>query len=196
MGSKNNPMARQTDVVVQKLKDEILIYDLLIHKAYCLNQTSAIVYQLCDGKHSVSDVSKELSKKLKSTVSEDLVWLAIDQLKQNNLLAESAGVEVNFNGLSRREAIRKAGLASMVALPLISSLAAPTAADAQSSATCDGVCGCMFDAATFDPAINTSCGLASQIEVFCPKACVCQVTGACGVDAGRVLCEGTCIGTS
>lgn len=73
MASKNNPTARRTDVVVQELKGEVLIYDLKINKAYCLNETSAMVYQLCDGNNSVSDISNQLSKKLKTNISEDLV---------------------------------------------------------------------------------------------------------------------------
>lgn len=47
------PEARHSNIVVRELEDELLIYDLLIHKAYCLNQTSAMVYRLCDGKSSV-----------------------------------------------------------------------------------------------------------------------------------------------
>jgi len=39
MASKNNPTARKTDIIVQELNDEVLIYDLQIDKAYCLNET-------------------------------------------------------------------------------------------------------------------------------------------------------------
>jgi hypothetical protein len=44
------PIARNADIVVQTLGKEVLIYDLNTHKAYNLNETSAIVYQACDGK--------------------------------------------------------------------------------------------------------------------------------------------------
>ncbi|HZH35571.1 MAG TPA: hypothetical protein VEX64_12070 [Pyrinomonadaceae bacterium] len=43
MASKNIPKARENDLVVQELKDEVLIYDLKINKAYCLNETSAAI---------------------------------------------------------------------------------------------------------------------------------------------------------
>jgi hypothetical protein len=104
---KGNPTSRQSDIVVQELKGEILIYDLKINKAFCLNETSALVYELCDGNNSISDISKQLTKKLKQPVSEDLIWLAIDQLKQDNLLENSPEIETKFEGLSRREVIRK-----------------------------------------------------------------------------------------
>lgn len=132
MFSKINPVARQSDIVVQELKDETLIYDLIINKAYCLNGTSAIVYHLCNGKNSVSDISDQLSRKLKSPFKEDLVWLAIDQLKQYNLLDNGQEIKTNFEGLSRREVIKRAGFASMIAIPVISSIIAPAAAQAAS----------------------------------------------------------------
>ena len=155
MASKNNPTTRKTDIIVQEMNDEVLIYDLQIDKAYCLNETSATVYQLCDGSNSVADIKQAIGGKLKKPVGEDLIWLALDQLKENNLLEKSNELEINFNGMSRREVIRKAGFASMIALPIISSLIAPTTANAASAAvscsaasgrpngcTCNGVNDC------------------------------------------------------
>jgi len=82
MASKNNPISRQDDIVVQQSKDEILIYDLKLNRALCLNETSALVWRLCDGTKSVEEISQAISKKLKTPVSEDLVFLALDQLKK------------------------------------------------------------------------------------------------------------------
>lgn len=64
---------------------------------------------------------------------ESIVWLAIDQLNDNKLLA--AELKADFNGQSRREVIKKIGLAAVVALPLVSSLVAPTAVFAQACST-------------------------------------------------------------
>jgi hypothetical protein len=129
---KNNPQSRKENLVVQEFENEILIYDLNINKVYCLNETSSLVWQLCDGTNSVSEISRSLSQKLKPDVSEDLVWLAIEQFKRDRLLDENNPVEIDFGGLSRREVIKKIGLASMVALPVISSVVAPSAASGQS----------------------------------------------------------------
>jgi len=141
MKQSNNPVSRQKDLVVRELKGEVLIYDLKDNKAFCLNETSAIVWQLCDGNKSVAEIRQSMARKLKTPVTEDLVWLALDQLKQDNLLENSVQIETNPGGLSRREAIRRVGLASMIALPMISSLMAPTAAMANSHCTAlQGVC--------------------------------------------------------
>lgn len=128
----NLPRSRQSDIVVQELKNETLIYDLKINKAYCLNESSTQVWQMCDGKHSINQISRSLSRKLNSLVTEDLVWLAIDQFKRDGLLENNDEFEINFNGLNRRQVIKKAGLASLVILPLVSSIVAPMAAMAAS----------------------------------------------------------------
>jgi len=127
-----NPIARTDELVVQKSGNEHLIYDLRTNKAICLNQTSALVWEHCDGKHSVSDISKELEKKLGSEVSEDLVLIAINQLEDEGLLLGGNELAERFRGPTRREVIRKVGLTSMVALPVISAIVAPNAAHAQS----------------------------------------------------------------
>jgi hypothetical protein len=123
------PKARNRDIVVQTLGKETLIYDLQTHKAYNLNETSAIVYQACDGNTLLDEL------RVKSKFTDDIIFLALDKLKKENLIEEDNSFVSPFDGMSRREAIRKVGLASMIALPVISSLTAPTAAMAQST-TC------------------------------------------------------------
>jgi hypothetical protein len=43
---KNNikPISRKSHIVVQYFGNEILIYDLTENKAFCLNETSALVW--------------------------------------------------------------------------------------------------------------------------------------------------------
>ena len=128
------PRARKSGLVVQEVPDEVLVYDLETNKAHCLNKTAAMVWNSCDGNTSISEISNILSRQTKSEVSEDLVWLAIDQLNETNLLENE--VRSKLAGLSRREAIRRIGLASVVVLPVIASLVAPQSAMANISCTC------------------------------------------------------------
>lgn len=127
------PLAASSDLVVQEFKDEVLIYNLRTNRAFCLNATSAAVWQACDGNRGVLEIADEVSRKLNTFVNEDIVWLALEQLKKDSLLVDSEDLLINFGGMSRRDMIRKAGLATMVALPLVSSLVAPPAAAAQSA---------------------------------------------------------------
>ncbi len=140
---KNIPKARKSGLIVQDLNEETLIYDLETNRAFCLNQTSMIVWQNCDGVKTPSDISKILTVKLKNPVGEDLVWLALDQLKKENLIENTDELETKFEGISRREAVRKIGLSSLVALPVIAALVAPTAAQTAVSACNTGTsCTC------------------------------------------------------
>jgi hypothetical protein len=136
------PLTRRKDIVVQELKDEVLVYDLKVSKAFCLNDTSALVWKMCEGKNTVSEISNKMSSQLETLVSEDLIWLALDQFRKDGLLENGEEIEDHFAGMSRREMIRRVGMASLIALPIISSIVAPTAASAQSMAApaCTSVC--------------------------------------------------------
>jgi hypothetical protein len=128
------PISRRENIVVQELENEVLIYDLNLNKAFCLNESSAIIWQMCDGTKTVAEISRAVGKQLNSNISEEFVWLAIEQFKKDNLLSNDFEVlfESVFAGMTRREIIRKIGLGSMVALPIVSSIIVPTAASAAS----------------------------------------------------------------
>ena len=124
------PVARTEDLVVQQLDQEILIYDLKTNKAYCLNETSSIIFQACAKNTSFGEL-KRMHK-----FSEDIIFLALDELRRENLLAENQQYNSPFSGMSRREAIRKVGFASVAALPVIAFLVAPTAVMSASACRC------------------------------------------------------------
>ena len=126
------PLARKSNIVIQKLKDETLIYDLRNDKAYCLNETSAFVWQLCNGKNSAQDIADEMSNQMKSLVGTNVVWLALDQLVNDGLLENGEELQNRFAGISRRAVVKKIGFGSLVALPVISAIVAPKAIYAQS----------------------------------------------------------------
>lgn len=124
------PIARRDDLVIQEVGGEILVYDLRTNKAICLNQTSALIWQNCDGKKDAVEIAQGIEKKLGSNVSEDFVWFAINQLKDESLLDNDISIN-KFEGMSRREVVKKIGLTSMIALPVVASLIAPMAIHAQ-----------------------------------------------------------------
>ncbi len=136
--SQQRPVARKEGLVIQEMPDEVLVFDTETNKAHCLNETAAFVWKACNGTNSVADITQSFGNQSGNPVDENLVWLAIDQLNENNLLAEN--LRADFNGQSRREVIKKIGLAAVIALPIVSSLVAPTAALA---VTCSGAQGGM-----------------------------------------------------
>jgi len=136
------PKSRKDNLVVQELDGEVLIYDLNKNKAVCLNQTSALVWQACDGSRTIADISDAVGKQLNSQVNEDIIWLALDQLSKENLVEKQAETKDKFKGLSRREVIKKVGLGTMIALPIVTSLVAPLAVHANSACIAGGSCTC------------------------------------------------------
>lgn len=134
MNNPHYPTARRENLVIQEVPEEILVFDLDTNKAHCLNQTAAMVWKSCDGSRSVSEIAAIIAEQSGNQVNDDLVWLAIDQLNENKLLVDTA--EKVFTGNSRREAIKKIGMASMIALPIVASLAAPRSAMASVSCQC------------------------------------------------------------
>ena len=138
------PVARKQGLVVQEMPEEVLIYDLDTNKAHCLNNTAAFVWKSCDGKNSVTDIAKMFETDTGKIVQEDLVWLAIEQLNDKNLL--NGELASNFKGQSRRDVLKKIGFASMIALPIVASLAAPTSVLAVASCACANPGACAAQA--------------------------------------------------
>ena len=129
-----NPLARHKELVIQEMPDEVLVYDMNTNKAHCLNPSAAFVWRACNGNNSIDDIVSQFESNGKGKVTENFVWLAIDQLQENGLLENS--IAPRFEGQSRRQVIKKIGLASMVTVPLIASLVAPQNALAVGSCAC------------------------------------------------------------
>lgn len=158
MNHSELPAARTAGIVVQDAPSEVLVYDMESDKAHCLNQTAASVWRACDGKTSVGEIAELLSSTAGGKVSEDMVWLALDQLSEHNLLQSS--ITTKFEGESRRSVIKKIGFASMVALPVIASLVAPQSVLASASCVCTTPINCQTGgSANCPPNCNTTFGI-------------------------------------
>ncbi len=191
MSSSQIPVARKEGLVIQEMGDEVLVYDLETNKAHCLNRTAAAVWKSCDGQNSVSDVSKLVAKMNGGSRQEDLIWLAIDQLNETNLLETK--LAVNFSNQNRREVIKKIGLAAVIALPIVTSLVAPTVASAGSTCATTG-CTCTFTGtctpvspATTCTCSSTTTGTQTGCPITCTGGCTCQVNPGL-----NTTCTSTC----
>ena len=98
----------------------------------CLNRTAALVWQSCDGKSDISEITQKLEEELGASVNEELVLFAVSELNNKGLIENGEKIADSFRGLSRREIVRRVGFASLVTLPIVSSIVAPQAAAAQS----------------------------------------------------------------
>lgn len=144
MSNSPFPTARRRGLVVQQVRNELLVYDLDTDRAHCLNETAAAVWRACDGKRPVAEIAAAAGSEIRQRLNEDAVWLAIDQLAEHRLL--EGQIERKFDPISRREAVRRIGMASMAALPVIASLAAPKSVFAAASCACEGQLSCVSQA--------------------------------------------------
>ncbi len=151
------PKSKNDDLIVQSVGNELLIFNLKSNQAFSLNETTKTIYQACDGKTSFAELN------YKYNYSDDLIFLALDQLKKNDLIEDS--YQTRFSAVSRRDVIRKIGFASIIALPVISAITVPTAALAGSN-SCAPICvnegqdycvGCMGPTTATDYPVNSGC---------------------------------------
>jgi len=124
---------RKQGLVIDDLPNEVLVYDLERDQAHCLNRTAALVWRACDGDTGAPEIARRLRVELDAPFNEELVWMALDQLEKQHLLEHAIAVPSQFTHLSRRQMIRNLGLAAAIAVPVVTSIVAPTAVQA---ATC------------------------------------------------------------
>jgi Coenzyme PQQ synthesis protein D (PqqD) len=141
----HQPQARKDGIVVEELADEVLIYDLERHKAHCLNRTAALIWKKCDGHTTVAEIAWLLQNELKAPVDEEVVWFALSQLEKDHLLQEKIARSVQMAGISRREVVRRLGLAAAIAIPVVTSIVAPTPAQAGTCSHTGGACATSAD---------------------------------------------------
>lgn len=175
------PAARLTDLVTSEVGDEVLVYDQKSHHIHHLNQTSAVIWRLCDGTRTIADLATATGSELRAAVDENTVQLALAKLSDANLLEQPIAEAARGSLQSRRKLLRRAAIAGagIAAVPAIASITAPSAA-AAGSATCTGSC----------TALDLSgCSCTCNGDVVEATACV-------NIDIGTGLgvCVAVCVG--
>jgi hypothetical protein len=171
----HTPTARRDGLIVRELEDETLVYDLDRDEAHCLNQTATLIWKHCDGQTTVAEITQLFNENLESVqggaktsarceVDEQVVWLALSQLRRKRLLTEKVTRPRSTLHISRREMAHKIAQATVLALPLITTIAAPRPA---SAASC-----------------SSNCGVPPTAEC-CGAGCPCNVPNGC--------CSGECV---
>ncbi|HZS47026.1 MAG TPA: PqqD family protein, partial [Blastocatellia bacterium] len=127
------PKARSEDLLITEKGDELVIYDLKRFKIHNLNSTSVLVWKACDGSRTVPEIVAFLGNQSGTEIDERVVWYTLKRLQGAYLFAESLELPAQAGRITRRDLIAVAGLAGIVALPVITSIIAPTPAQAQSA---------------------------------------------------------------
>lgn len=159
------PRARREGLNVHAIGGEVLVFDTANETAHALNGPAAFVWQAADGTRTVDEIARAMSRQFGATADAQVVWYALEQLSKKNLLQDPMRVPVAMQGLTRRQLLKRA-VAGALLLAVVTSIAAPTPAHAQS--------GCL------DPGQN--CIDTTQC---CPTLVCCAAAGnTCQVSCG------------
>jgi len=119
------PKIKTNGLVVQELDNELLVYDLATNQACCLNQAAIQVMECCDGQTKADAAAVRLG------MPEDMLWGTLERFRNAGLLEDKFDEPLASNTVSRRRMLQQAA-ALGIAMPIISSLVAPSALDAAS----------------------------------------------------------------
>jgi hypothetical protein len=139
------PEARKDALLVEELQDETLVYDTKRQKAFCLNRTTAAVWQKCDGNTSTEQISRRVCDELgidrgkDPDAGLDLIELALNRLARARLLSESSCAGLQAPRYSRRELARRIVYMGGF-VTLVPTIFAINATAAVAAATCVSVC--------------------------------------------------------
>jgi hypothetical protein len=127
MTNDEAPRSVQGHISIQQIGAETLVYDERRHKAFCLNESSSVIWRLADGEHTVAEMSAAASLELKTEVSDEFVLFALDQLRRDGLIERFSNDEA-VSTISRRVMLQRLGIKAALLLPVIAAVVAPAAA--------------------------------------------------------------------
>jgi hypothetical protein len=131
MKNHDAPCSIRQHLSIQQIGTETLIYDELRHQAFCLNQSSSLIWQLANGENSVAQIAESATAQLNYPVSKDFVLFALEQLRKDGLIQPAASTAAS-PAISRRAMLQQLGVGGALLLPVVASIVAPTAAQAYS----------------------------------------------------------------
>lgn len=79
---------KRLDILVEKIDEEIVIYDPQTHHIHHLNPMATIIWELCDASQSPQEITREIVDALKADSSkvEKDVLETLDQFHKKGLL--------------------------------------------------------------------------------------------------------------
>ena len=152
------PRARTERIIVKEVQDEVLVYDMDRDTAHCLNLSAAAVWKKCDGRNTPEQIADSLHTESQTNVNEDFVWLALEQLARDHLLEGPLEWLDSVPRLTRREAVRRFGIGAAIAIPLITSILAPTPAQAATCLPAHSACSSPIDCCSGICRPSNKCG--------------------------------------
>jgi hypothetical protein len=122
-----DPKAK-TNILVEELAEETLVYDLDSHRAHSLNPTAAFLLHTADGTRSEEELARRATAHFGEPASLEVARLGLDRLRGAGLM-EWGGSDPAQEGMTRRQAVRKVATVGIL-LPAVMTIVTPTPAQA------------------------------------------------------------------
>jgi hypothetical protein len=119
-------VARRVEgVQIERTADEILALKEGSLEAHAINQSAAVVYDLCDGNTSKSEIAAEIHRRTGLPADEEIVDLALSELVETGLVMLDDPESRSLG--TRRALIRRLALSSTLALmlPVVETVVVP-----------------------------------------------------------------------
>jgi DNA-binding transcriptional ArsR family regulator len=185
---QQRPVARRDGILIERLGDEVVVYDSASHTAHALAGSAAVVWEACTGERTAEDLAGALG------LEPAIVERALTELAECGLLD---GEPARSAYVSRRDAMRrfaKIGGAAFAA-PLIYSVAVGPATAAASTITCSEK---SVNATGFGSSDAAAAAAAqTNANALCQKAPGCRSTSTCECTPEKLVtdvysCAGPC----
>lgn len=138
------PIARVDGLLSTELASgEVVVFDKERNRAHCLNPAAAVVWRCCDGRRTLSELAAFVAAETGTATDETVVRASVMELRKLNLLDVTPEAVVPGVGLTRREALIRAGARAAAAaalVPLVHTVLAPKPAAASSCLQSGAAC--------------------------------------------------------
>lgn len=169
MSVEYRPVSITKDVVTQQVGNEWLVYDGSSGRAARLNAAAAEVWKACDGQRTVAQIARELSGVGVPAVSTDVVWLALEQLEREGLVAP-AGPAVTAPQISRRQLAKRMGAAALLVLPMVMAMNVTLSAQGTVPSAC-------LQCLNLPQGDASGCGVCAAVSGLCVNGNSCNAGG-------------------
>ena len=111
---------------MEKVRDELVVFNEQRNEANALNAAAAVVFELCNGTNDVDDMVQTLKASDILPATDDAVLLILGELEDAHLVEI---VERPQEKRNRRDILKRVGVGAMAAvlLPVITTITAPEA---------------------------------------------------------------------
>lgn len=127
----------RVDGIVERLLDEVLVYDRDTDTAHCLNRFAASIWTMCDGTKTVREIEAHVRQEFGANVNRENIELALTTLYRAGLLQEHQLLRELSKKRPRRQFLKRiAPLAGTLLIPCVASILVPKA---EAAASCSSL---------------------------------------------------------